>query len=261
MNYHEKGWIKFAADPALDAWIKSAKSDALSIASDKTMKAKWLRCGETWFVGVNTLHNDADGAVDGIPLTGRAVDFIHQNIKIEPIKWDRAQVSVCYEGYPQEWDGENEAAFRFRRNRDAAHVDGLLGEGYPRRRFLREFHQFLLGIALTESPAKAAPFVVWEGSHKIVQAAFARALRDHHVKGWSDVDLTDVNKSMRRQIFETCQRVELPLRCGESYVIHRHALHGVAPWGKGLQGPKEGRMIAYFRPVDEVLMERWLAPF
>jgi len=35
----------------------------------------------------------------------------------------------------------------------------------------------------------------------------------------------------------------------------------VAPWEKGLQGPREGRMIAYFRPADEVLMERWLAPF
>ena len=94
MSYHEKGWIKFAPDPALDAWINSAKSDALIIAADKAMKTKWLRCGGTWFVGVNTLHNDADGAVDGIPLIGRAVDFIHQEIGTEPIKWDRAQVSV-----------------------------------------------------------------------------------------------------------------------------------------------------------------------
>lgn len=261
MSYHEKGWIKFAPDPALDAWINSAKSDALIIAADKAMKTKWLRCGGTWFVGVNTLHNDADGAVDGIPLIGRAVDFIHQEIGTEPIKWDRAQVSVCYEGYPQESDGESKAAFQFRRNRDAAHVDGLLGEGYPRRRFLREFHQFLLGIALTDSPAKAAPFVIWEGSHKIVQAAFAKALCDHHVESWSDIDLTDVNMTMRREIFETCERVELPLRRGESYVIHRHALHGMAPWEKGLQGPEEGRMIAYFRPVGKAQMERWLAPF
>jgi hypothetical protein len=258
VSYAEKGWIKFAPDPGLDDWIEAAKPDALRVAADPAMQAEWLRCGGTWFVGVNALHNDESGSVGGFPLAGQAVDFIHQNIEVAPIRWDHAQVSVCYEGYPKPWDGEDEAALRFRRNRDAAHVDGLHGEGQPRRRFLREFHQFLLGIALTDSPAEAAPFVIWEGSHKIVQAAFAKALAEYPEAQWPEVDLTEVNMATRREIFETCQRVELPLKRGESYVIHRHALHGVAPWADGIKGPDEGRIIAYFRPADEAQMQRWL---
>ncbi len=260
MSFQQKGWAKFAPDPALDAWIDAAKPKAVRVAGDPAWQAEWLRCGGTWFVGVNALENGADGAVSGVPLSGKAVDFIHETIEPAPISWDRAQVSVCYEGYPQPWDGESESALRFRRDRDAAHVDGLHGEGQPRRRFLREFHQFLLGIALTDSPAKAAPFVIWEGSHKIVQTAFFKALMDHPVETWPDVDLTDVNMATRRTIFETCKRVELPLKKGESYVIHRHALHGVAPWDIGLKGPDEGRIIAYFRPADEAQMQRWIAP-
>jgi hypothetical protein len=259
VSYHDKGWVKFAPDPVLDAWIEAAKPEAVRVAADPVMQREWLRCGGTWFVGVNALGNAADGSVDGVPLAGKAVEFIHETIEPAPITWDRAQVSVCYAGYPQPWDGESEAALRFRRNRDAAHVDGLHGEGQPRRRFLREFHQFLLGIALTDSPAQAAPFVIWEGSHKIIQRAFAKALEGHPVEAWSDVDLTEVNMVTRREIFETCPRVELPLKQGEAYVIHRHALHGVAPWDAGLKGPDEGRMIAYFRPADEAQMQRWLA--
>ncbi len=257
-EFADTGWIKFTPDPALDAWVKAAKPEALRVVADPDLQAEWLRCGGTWFVGVNALPNLEDGSVDGVPLAGQAVDFIHKRIEPAPISWDRAQVSVCYEGYPQPWAGETEAGLRFRRNRDAAHVDGLHGEGQPRRRFLREFHQFVLGIALSDSPAKAAPFVIWEGSHKIVQAAFAKALEPHPVERWPDVDLTDVNMQTRRQIFETCRRVELPLKTGESYVVHRHALHGVAPWDMGLKGPEEGRMIAYFRPADEAQMQRWL---
>jgi hypothetical protein len=63
------------------------------------------------------------------------------------ITWDRAQVSVCYPGYPKPMDGETDGQHRFRRDRDAAHVDGLLGLGQPKRRFLKEPHQFILGSA------------------------------------------------------------------------------------------------------------------
>ncbi|WGI21043.1 hypothetical protein [Amylibacter sp. IMCC11727] len=258
MSYHDTGWVKFAPDPRMTAWIEAAKPAAIRVAQDPDMQRDWLRCGGTWFVGVNALPNLTDGSVSGVPLAGQAVDFVHEYIKPEPILWDSAQVSVCYEGYPQPWEGESDAALAFRRNRDAAHVDGLHGEGQPRRRFLREFHQFLLGIALTDSPAKAAPFVIWEGSHKIVQRAFSEALAPYPVAQWPEVDLTDVNMATRREIFETCPRVELPLKTGEAYVIHRHALHGVAPWEMGLKGPIEGRMIAYFRPADESKMQQWV---
>ena len=35
---------------------------------------------------------------------------------------------------------------------------------------------------------------------------------------------------------------------GEALLLHRHILHGVAPWTEGAEGPDAGRMTAYFRP-------------
>jgi hypothetical protein len=41
-------------------------------------------------------------------------------------------------------------------------------------------------------------------------------------------------------------------------LIHRLALHGVAPWAEGAEAGPEGRMIAYFRPEFEGLGDDWL---
>jgi hypothetical protein len=49
-------------------------------------------------------------------------------------------------------------------------------------------------------------------------------------------------------VFATCERIELPLQPGEACVLHRHLLHGVAPWGGNAPAGEDGRMIAYFRP-------------
>jgi hypothetical protein len=86
-----------------------------------------------------------------------------------------AQVSVTYPGYPRQDPGESDAAHRFRRDRDAAHLDGLLPVGPEKRRFLRETHAFILGIAVTEASEGAAPLVVWEGSHRMIRDVFAQA--------------------------------------------------------------------------------------
>ena len=208
-------------------------------------------------MGVNCLPNGPDGAVGSAPLAGRAVDFVTSDLVAGPVAWDQAQVSVCYAGYPKPWHGENESAFNYRRNRDAAHVDGLHGEGQPRRRFLREFHQFILGIPLNDAPAQAAPFVIWEGSHRIMQAALARALAPHPPESWSEVDLTEPYQAARRQVFDSCPRVEVHAKPGEAYVAHRHALHGVAGWEDDLDGPEDGRMIAYFRPESGATAQDW----
>ena len=49
----------------------------------------------------------------------------------------------------------------------------------------------------------------------------------------------------RRKVFETCPRIELPAKPGEAYLLHRHCLHGVAPWpDKATAGP-DGRPISY----------------
>ena len=113
------------------------------------------------------MPNDIHGAVgDSGPLQGKAVDFIRDELGLDGFEWDIGQISICYPGYPQPMTGESEAAFRFRRDRDAAHVDGLLPEGPQRRRHLREHHGFILGIPLVAFSEDASPFVVWEGSHK-----------------------------------------------------------------------------------------------
>lgn len=258
-RFTQNGWVRFPFDAPLARWVSHVKPIAEKIAADDGWRRDWLRCGGTWFVGANCLPNDPDGAVDDVPLTGQAVDFVQKHTQPRPIIWDNAQVSVCYAGYPKPSQGESEAALRFRRYRDAAHVDGLHREGPENRRFLREFHQFVLGIPLNKSPAEAAPFVVWEGSHLIMRAAFQAALRGYAPQDWTAVDLTNVYQKARREVFERCDRVEVVAKPGEAYVVHRHALHGVAPWAEGVAGPDEGRMIAYFRPVEGVGMERWLS--
>ncbi len=210
---------------------------------------QWLRYQGTWFAGVNALPNDSSGRVaNSAPLTGKAIDFITSKLGLPAFSWDQAQVSICYPGYPQPMDGETQAQYSFRKNRDAAHVDGLRGVGQPRRRFAEECHAFILGIPMVETSADAAPFVIWEGSHDIMRRAFVSALGKIPPADWIRTDLTDVYKQARKHCFEQCRRMELHARPGETYLAHRLCLHGVAPWGKTATAGPDGRMICYFRP-------------
>ena len=113
---------------------------------------------------------------------------------------------------------------------------------------LREPHAYILGLPLSEASADASPLVVWEGSHRIMRYAFADVLGAHPVEGWADIDLTEVYHAARRTCFDTCTRVALPAKPGEATLVHRLALHGVAPWGDDAKAGPDGRMIAYFRP-------------
>jgi hypothetical protein len=64
---------------------------------------------------------------------------------------------------------------------------------------------------------------------------------------WSEVDVTEAYHAARQRCFETCRRVIVHAQPGETYIVHKFALHGVAPWtGESVQGAS--RMIAYFRP-------------
>ncbi len=243
-TFDQRGWCRFAQDQALSRWVEAVVPVAMRATEDPDLVSAWLRCGGTWFAGVNALPNDARGAVPGGPeLQGVAVDFIAARFGAQ--LWDRAQLSVIYPGYPREMPGESAAAFRFRRDRDAAHVDGLLPEGADRRRHLREPHGFVLGLPLNETSPEASPMVVWEGSHILMRDAFAAALADVPPADWGAVDLTDIYQATRRICFETCKRVTVHAAPGEAYVIHRLSLHGVAPWGEAADAL---RMIAYFRP-------------
>jgi hypothetical protein len=246
-TFLEQGFLRFPADEASLAWASHARPVAAAAARDPA-QAHWLRCGGTWFVGVDALPNDETGRVaDGPPLAGAAVAFLREELGFA-LPLHRGQVSVCYPGYPQPSAEESEAAFHFRRNRDAAHVDGLLAEGPEKRRHLREPHAYILGMTLTEQSADAAPLTVWKGSHRIMTAMFAKLFASHAPQRWQDIDVTERYQEARRQVFASCERIALPSAPGEAVLVHRHLVHGVAPWGETATGAPEGRMIAYFRP-------------
>jgi len=247
-SFFSKGWCRFGHDPDLADWVRRTLPAArAAVAAPEN--AAWRRCRGTWFAGVNALPNDADGAVEGgLKIRGQAVDFIGQTLGHEAIAFDRGQVSVCYPGYPRQMAPESEAGFRYRRDRDAAHLDGLLAEGPARRRRLREHHGFLLGVPMVEAAADAAPFVVWQGSHEIMRQTFRACFAGLPPEEWASLDVTETYHAARREIFESCSRVEIAAEPGEAYLVHRLALHGVAPWAKAAEAGPDGRMIVYFRP-------------
>lgn len=256
--FEEKGWVKFPVDPHLSDWVRSVAPQAAGIARNPAHTADWLRCGGTWFAGVDVLGNAPDGSVgNGPPLAGQAAGFCRRLIGAGSMDWGNGQLSVCYPGYPQRDAGESDAAVRYRLNRDTAHLDGLKATGPERRRKMLEYHGFILGIPLNEVPEGASPFVIWEGSHNIIRAMLQKAFAGRDPADWPDVDMTEAYQETRRRIWDECARVELTARPGEAYVAHRFALHGVAPWRATGPAPEAGRMIVYFRP-EMAQRESWL---
>ena len=250
--FFARGWQRFDYDPPVAEWLGHALPFAQAAVTDPA-HAAWHRCGGTWFAGVNALPNDNRGAVGASgPLRGTAINFIREYLGLEfglgETPWDQAQVSVCFPGYPQPMASESASAFNYRRNRDAAHVDGLLPEGPHRRRHLREHHGFILGLPLVASAPRAAPLVVWEGSHEFVRQALLARFDGIAPTAWGSEDVTSVYHQTRQQVFDRCRRIELAARPGEAYLVHRLALHGIAPWGDTPQAGADGRMICYFRP-------------
>ncbi|MEM6676520.1 MAG: hypothetical protein AAF675_01480 [Pseudomonadota bacterium] len=279
-GFHESGWCRFAYDPALAAWVEAVVPHAERIASDPSAQAAWLRCGGTWFAGVNILPNDtlggwadtATGAPAGtlptVPaLSGTAIGFLRSVLGHEGLPLDAGQLSVCYPGYPAApQPDESEAAFRFRRDRDAAHLDGLERDDARNRR-LGEAHAFILGIPLAPCGAEAAPFVIYEGSHRIMRDALLRRLAGIPVPDWPSEDVTEAYVAARRRVFEACPRRLVVAAPGEAYLAHRLSIHGVGPWaGSEPQGSMAAtsRPIVYFRPAlppdpnGEPDFEAWL---
>ncbi len=248
-HYSSRGWCKFTLDPVFAEWVERTLPAArATVAAPEN--AKWWRCGGTWFAGVNVLGNDALGAVgDGPPLAGSAIDFIRDGLGLSDFAWDSGQVSVCTPGYPKPMPSESEPAFRYRRDKDAAHIDGLVPKGPDRRRHLEEPHAFILGIPMVETSEGASPVVVYEGSHELVRTAFAAHLGDLDPARWPEEDVTEAYHAVRKRIFETCPRVAVHASLAEAYLIHRLALHGVTRWAEDATAGPDGRMIVYFRPA------------
>ena len=243
MGLDDDGYQVFDSTAEVRDWAAAAHARAVPLAQDPQMQAANLRHGKTWFVGVDALPNDRAGAVGGVPLNGPWQGHI-----TAPDHWHAAQLSIIYPGYPKQDAAETDANHRDRIMRHAAHVDGLLPEGPTRRRFLREPHAFILGLPL--NTCAASPLMVWPGSHKIMGAALRRAI------GSADpgtVDLTEPYQAARRDVFVQIDPQPLQAAPGQSMLLHRHLLHGVAPWEPALEGPPEGRMVAYFRPQSSAV--------
>ena len=259
-TFYNMGWCRFEYDSALAGWVEHALPSAReTVAAEKF--SRWMRCGGTWLAGVNALANDRAGAIAGSgPLQGVAIEFVKNSLGLSGFDWDKGQVSVCYPGYPKPMDTESPAAFCYRRERDAAHVDGLLPEGPRRRRYLREFHGFVLGIPMGEFSADASPLVVWEGSHEVIRAAIKARFESLPPDRWGEEDITDAYHEARRSVFDTCKRVEISGGPGEAFITHRLILHGVAPWGVSASAGADGRMIVYFRPDIGGPVEWLMAP-
>ena len=241
-----RGWVLLPPSPAMDRWIEHARPAAAAALNDPAHE-HWFRHGRSWFVGVHALDNDGTGAIGtGPPLAGPAVELVCAWLGDAMPPWDRGQVSVCFSGYPRPTAEETSERFAYRLKRDAAHLDGLEARGPQRRRFLDEPHAFLLGIPLVAVDAGMAPFVLWEGSHEIMRAALVRAFAGIDPRHWSTLDLTDIYHAARRLVFAECPRIEVTTKPGETYLVHRLALHGMAPWSG--ESHAAGRTIIYFRP-------------
>jgi len=256
MSWLDRGWQVFDPEPEVEAWLVQAGPAAIRASEDEAARRAWLRFQGPWFVGVDALPNGPDGAVLGGPaLGGQALSAARDVTGVQDLH--AAQVSVTYPGYPRRDPSESDAAHRFRVTRDAAHLDGLLPVGADKRRYLKEMHAFLLGIAVTEASPDAAPLVVWEGSHILIREVFSKALEDVPVQNWGEIDLTEIYQAVRKHVFDTCPRREIPLRPGQSVLVHRHAIHGVAPWAEGATADEAGRVIIYFRP-EVARADDWL---
>lgn len=240
------GWQRIGPHPAIAAWAEAARTAALEVLA--ASQEPW-RAGGTWFVGVDALPNAPDGSIGATPFPWEA-------LPLDPGPLHPAQLSVVRPGYPLPSPEETPAAFAFRRDRDAAHLDGVLPVGAGKQRMVREPHAWILGLPLNDTTA--SPLTVWEGSHDLLRTALLEVLTLHPPETWSDIDLTAAYQAARKQVFATCRRIELPVRPGEATLLHRLALHGVARWKPADTAPPEGRMIAYLRPMLPSVRD-WIA--
>ncbi len=242
----DTGWSLIGRNPAIAAWADAAHSLALQTLANRT--EDW-RCGGTWLVGVDALPNPPSGDVPGAKFPWSA-------LPLAPEPLHRAQLSVIKPGYPQPSPTESDAAFRYRQNRDAAHLDGLTLQPNGAR-MMQEPHHWILGLPLNTCDSDASPLVVWEGSHHVLRAALTSALAPFAPDTWGSIDLNPAYQAARRQVFETCTRRIVPVIPGQATLLHRHTLHGVASWQTGAKAPPDGRIIAYFRP-QMATVQSWL---
>lgn len=238
--------------PASKAWSKEALKAANAVLAGA--KKDDFACEGTWFVGVDGLPNTPNGDVGEVAFPSDIAAILGP---LAPTCYalHKAQISAVYRGYPKPREGESVGQFAFRKRRHAAHVDGLLAEGEARRRYLREPHCYILGIALCEVTPENSPLIYWQGSAAIMAAAFQKAAKGLTAPEFEALDLTEVYQTARKTCFETCPEIVVTAQMGGAFLLNPLTLHGIGPWSSTTKGP---RIVTYFRPQyskDEIL--RW----
>lgn len=255
-HFLHHGWLLFDTDPKLTDWIAHAIPAAQTALHDPQL-AHWFDCEGTWFVGVDALPNDTEGRIGAsAPLSNAnwARFWTDHFGPLPPLH--KGQLSVVWPGYPRPRHGESDAAFRYRQNKDAAHVDGILAIGPDRQRMVREPHAFIVGLPLNLAPKTAAPLTVWDQSHKPMGNALRAALQNR--EDLPNVDVTQAYQAARRTVFETCEKRALHAKPGQAILLHRHLLHGISAWSNAKAEDPENRQIAYFRPECSGGVSEWL---
>ena len=260
-NLNKNGWSFLNTDHIHYEWIAEAKEQLETKFHQKLYDYNDLRCGSTWFVGANFLDNSSNGNIG----TKSMSKFFFSNIskKFGPnIKyWDKAQVSICWPGYPKKDAKETKKSYDFRIKRFASHIDGVIPFGSKKRRFAKELHAFILGFPLHNNCLDCAPLVLWEGSHKIFRNFFKEIYEGISFNKISNIDITELYNECRKKVFKNCEVKKITPQFKQPYLLDRHVLHGIDEWREKknvkcspknhrlLNSLSDGRIIVYFRPV------------
>ena len=260
-NLNKNGWSFLNTDHIHYEWIAEAKEQLETKFHQKLYDYNDLRCGSTWFVGANFLDNSSNGNIGTKSMS--KIFFSNISKKFGPnIKyWDKAQVSICWPGYPKKDAKETKKSYDFRIKRFASHIDGIIPFGSKKRRFAKEFHAFILGFPLHNNCLDCAPLVLWEGSHKIFRNFFKEIYEGISFNKISNIDITELYNESRKKVFKNCEVKKITPQFKQPYLLDRHVLHGIDEWREKknvkcspknhrlLNSLSDGRIIVYFRPV------------
>ena len=76
--FNQTAWGVFGKELCIFNWASQAKKNVCERLLLKDFKNDQLRCGGTWFVGVNFLNNDKFGGLGKVIFKGRSVQAITQ---------------------------------------------------------------------------------------------------------------------------------------------------------------------------------------
>ncbi len=157
-----------------------------------------------------------DGAVPGgPPFLARPMEFIKNDLRFAP-PLHRAQVSVCYPGYPRTSPDETPAAFGFRLNRDASPCRRASG-GRPGSPPLPErAAAYIWGFRSRKPVRMPRRWSLWQGSHRHMGKVFTEALANKAQAEWPGIDLTEAYQAARREVFASLPEGGLANEAGGS---------------------------------------------